>query len=268
MATKKIVKKPVVVKNAMREAALAHEAAMKKAAVKKAAKNAAKVAPKKKKAAPSTKPAGRKRGATPKGLAELQSMRGVATFDTEEALVLIRATVEKVAKAYSTRAKLKTWVKHAVGKKVTVGTASFLVYQLKTHPWVTIDGFGKSHVSASVAKRLSKSLSTQTIFYGNSDTACVTTYEMFDDGKRLEYFETGDEGVVFESKLRDEPPPEDGPDVETFVNDFIEKQDAFIPGWSSLLFNSWRYKIGDEVSLAFGEVLNDETIERFDFISD
>jgi hypothetical protein len=59
--------------------------------------------------------------------------------------------------------------------------------------------------------------------------------------------------------------PKDGPGVYPFVHEFIEEQDAFVPGWSTFLFEGHRHKRGENVKLAYDEL--DEIVERFDFMS-
>jgi hypothetical protein len=158
---------------------------------------------------------------------DLRTMRGVGTFDTNEVVILVRGACGKVAEALKSHKQLQTWVKNAVGKSVTIGGASYLVYQLRTHPWVIIDNFCEGFPRPDDAKKLSTLLNTRAIFYGNSDTSCVTHYEVYDNGTHVELFETGDHGVNFRSQLRKVKAPKDGPDVYPFVESFIEEQDAF-----------------------------------------
>jgi hypothetical protein len=270
MAKKKTAKKKAAeTKNAMREAAAKHVAATKNAAARKAAKKkAAKATTQKsvkKKAV--VKKVVKKKAAASSELSELTAMRGVVSFDTNEIIILVRGTCGKVAEALRGQKKLDTWVKNAVGKSVTVDGPSFLVYQFKTHPWVIVDGFWGGYPNPEDAEELSRLLDTRTIFYGNSDTSCVTQYNVYDSGKEVEYFESGDNGLKFRSEIRKIKAPKDGPDIYSFVFDFIEAQDAFAPSWSLYLFNGSRHKKGDRVKLAFEGVLNKESLERFDYLS-
>jgi hypothetical protein len=233
--------------------------ATKKAAKKKAAKK-----PAAKKSAASKAP----------DMPDFARLRGVATFDMEDAVILVRSSCAEVAEAVKKRKKLKTWVRNALGKTVTVAGASYLIYQLKGHSWVTINGFtgGNSRRQAAKAspqddaKALSKSLATKAIFFANSDTSSVTEYDLFENGRHIEHFDDFN-GINFNSQFRDIEPPEDGPDIYTFVDAFIAEQDAFVTGWSHFLFDGWRYKKGDKVELDFGGVLNDTIIQRLDFVS-
>ena len=217
-----------------------------------------------------------KRSATRKTpeMPDLTEIRGVPNFDMEDASILVRSSCAEVADAFKKRKKLKTWIRNAIGKTVTITGASYLVYQLKGHSWVTINGFTgdssrRQTAKASPqddAKALSKSLATKVIYFGNSDTSCVTEYDLYKNGKQIEHFDDVD-GVNFHSQFRDIEPPEDGPDIYTFVDASIAEQDAYITGWSHFLFDGWRHKNGDKVKLDFGGALNDTIIQRLDFVS-
>src|SRR5436189_5091151 len=93
----------------------------------------------------------------------LEEMRGVASFDTNELLVFVRAAVEEAAAAFQRLRKLKTWIKKAGGKTVTVTEPSYVVYRLKGHIWTIIDTYkaSKRYVDEKDAKELSKTLKTK-----------------------------------------------------------------------------------------------------------
>lgn len=232
---------------------------------------------KKKKTA--TKPVTKKRtkkAAANKSLAmpDFAKMRGVSNFDMDDTSILVRSYCAEVAEAFKKRKKLKTWIQNAIGKTVTITGACYLVYQLKGHAWVTVSEFCSDHSRTKeakdspqeVAKALSKSLATRAIHFGNSDTSCVTEYDLYENGRQIEHFDDFD-GVNFKSQFRDVEPPEDGPDIYTFVDAFIEEQDAFVTGWSRFLFHGWQYKKGDQVTLDFGGAFNDPILEGLDFVS-
>jgi hypothetical protein len=192
-------------------------------------------------------------------------MRGVPTFDLDDAAILVRSPCAKVADSFRKRRKLSTWIPNAAGKTVTVIGECFLVYQLKGHPWATISEFGGRY-STKDAKGLSKSLATRAIYFGNSDTSGVTEYDLYENGKQLEHFFAFD-GITFKSTIRDVEPPDDGPDIYPFIDDFIRRQDAYIPYWSALLFDNWRRFSGDKVKLDFNGALSKTILDRFDFLS-
>jgi hypothetical protein len=232
---------------------MAKKASKKKAPKKTTAKN------------PAAKKRGAKRSAEKFDLAKL---RGVPTFDLEESIILVRSECRPVAAAFKKYKKLKSLVRDAVGKTVVIAEPSYLVYQVKGHKWSNISDFrfiGNSPSPAD-AKALSKLLATRAIFFGNSDTSCVTQYDVYDNGKQLEYFDNFD-GIKFTSRLRDVEAPEDGPDIYPFIDEFIREQDAYIPYWSALLFHGWRHKPGEKVNLDFGGSLDDKVVVGFDFVS-
>jgi hypothetical protein len=195
-------------------------------------------------------------------------MRGVVTFDTNEILVLVHAPVEAVAEAFGRSAGLGTWVEGAHGQTVTISDPCYLVYRLKGHSWTILDRFAghSGLLGPDDARSLSEALGTRALHYANSDTAGATGYELFDGGELLERLEAY-EGVEFETMLRQVEPPEDGPDIRSFVDTFIREQDAFVPGWSVYL-GGWCHKPGDRVQLRFdtedGSGL--DVVERLDYL--
>jgi hypothetical protein len=203
--------------------------------------------------------------ADPAGVLDIESFRGVMTFDTNEILLLVRAPFAKVCDAWQKRKKLKPWTKNAIGKSVTIGTNNYAIYQIKSLDWVVIDNFSGAFQSPEDAEALSKQLNTRAIFYGNSDTGGVTQYDVYDSGKPVENFEAGVSGLKFHSDIRDVESPEDGPDIYPFVHDFFAEQEAYLPGWSSFLFEGYGHKKGSKVKLAYDGL--DELVERFDFMS-
>jgi hypothetical protein len=195
--------------------------------------------------------------------ADIVSMRGVASFDTNEIIVLVHAPVEPVAEAFKEIRKLKNWTRNANGQFIEVANPSYLVYQLRGHIWTIVDCYhGQARMVPDHAKALSKTLKTKAIFYGNSDTAGVTAYELFDNGKLLEHFELGDDGVNFTSDLRNVDAPDDDTEVYDFVDEFFKSHNAFAPSWSVYL-GGWNQKPGQRVQMQ----MDGKAVERVDFLS-
>jgi len=194
----------------------------------------------------------------------LAEMRGVASFDTNELLVFVPKPVEEVAVAFQKLRKLKTWIKNARGKTITVTEPSYLVYRLKGHPWTIVDTYkGRgAYVNENDAKALSKALGGKSLYYGNSDTASATGYDLFEKGKRLEHF-LSYEDIEFESAIRQVEPPGDGPDIYPFVEQFMKDLDVFAPSWTTY-FGAFCHKPGTTVKL---DVLSDDMVERLDYLS-
>jgi hypothetical protein len=213
------------------------------------------------------KPATRKKAKTrAPTLPDITKMRGVPTFDLEESVLLVRASCDQVAEALKKRKKLKKRIRNAAGKTITIAGDCYFVYQLRGHPWVIVSVFWGGCAGQDDGKGLSKALATRAIYFGNSDTSCVTQYEVYENGNQVEYFDDFN-GIKFHSKLRDVAPPEDGPDVYDFVDAFIREQDAFIPYHSALLFEGWRYKRGDTIKLDFHGALTDKFVSAFEVVS-
>jgi hypothetical protein len=189
--------------------------------------------------------------------------RGLVSFYTNEILVLVAKPVEEVAAAFKKHRRLKTQVANADGKTVKVADPSYVIYRLRGHDWTIIDSYharGK-YVTAADAHALSQALQCRAIFYGNSDTAGATSYDLFDDGEMLEHFDRGD-GIEFESKLRDIPPPDRGTDFEAFVNQFLKDHDALAPSWS-IYFGAICNKPGQKVKLEFPAP---DDLEQMDYV--
>jgi len=207
----------------------------------------------------------RRKAPSPPPIAEC---RGVASFDTDEILLLVRAPVEPVAAAFRDRRGLATWVPEAQGQTVTVSDPCYLVYRLAGHPWTIIDRYHGTggYPEPGDAEALSAALRTRAVYYGNSDTASATGYELFEGGRRLERFEA-DDGVAFESTLRRVDPPEDCDGIYPFVDAFLRAQDAFVPGWSVYL-GGWCHRPGQEVrlDLELREADGRRVVERLDFL--
>jgi len=221
-----------------------------RSATKKAAK--ARTAPKRK--APAKQPP------------SLAQMRGVVTFETNEILVLVHAPIDRVTEAFRKHKRARVCCNNVAGKVVTISDPCYLAYQLQGHPWTVIDGYvcdGNDYPRPEDAKALSKALKTRAIFYGNSDTAGATGYDLFDCGKRLEHLEAFEE-IEFESQLGREG-PSDPCAVEEFVEAFIREQDAFAPAWSGHL-GGWRCDDGEKVKLPFGD-FGPEDLVRLDFVA-
>lgn len=194
----------------------------------------------------------------------IEDMRGVASFDTNEILLFVPAPVEDVAEAFKKLHKLKTWLKDARGKTIVVSEPSYVVYRLKGHKWTIVDSYkvNGQYPDEKDAMALSKTFKSRVLHYGNSDTASATGYDLFENGKRLEHFMCY-EDVEFESNVRDIEPPEDGPDIYPFVEQFMKEQDAFAPSWSTY-FGPFCHEPSAKIKL---NILPGEIVERLDYLA-
>ena len=195
-------------------------------------------------------------------------LRGVETFDTEERLLLVLAPVEHLAAALAKRKQADLRERDVLGKTVTLGDPSFLVLRLRGHPWslvVACTAGRDSDLTRADAAALSKTLKTRAIYFANSDCASATEYELLDNGSPQEHFRCVDT-VEFTSEARDVDPPEDGPDLYTFVDRFMRGQDAFVPALSLHLETGWM-KPGRKVKLDAQDELPPEAFERVDLVA-
>lgn len=217
----------------------------------KAAKKAKKAASKPRTRAPA-KPSAKKKKApwSPPPLAE---RRGVVTFETNELLVLVKAPVEATADAFAKHIGAKTWIKNANGKPVRTASTGYVLYQMTGHPYTTIFLYAHSpgsfkYPNEDLARALSKGLKTKAIYFGNSDTASATAFEVYENGKQLERF-CCEADLEFTSTLRDESEaPEDGPDIYPFVDKVMREHDAFAPGFTSYV-SRFGLEPGEKVTL-------------------
>jgi hypothetical protein len=233
----------------------------------------------------------KKAGAKPAG------PRGVTTFDTNDAMVLVAAPVTDVSRAFAERIGAKTRRENVLGEEVKLTQRCYAVWKLIDSPWSNVM---KLHCrdfrhwpSAADAVALSKSLKTRALYVANSDTGGVTQYALFDAGKVVEVFDYGSAGdrdsdkavterfakyysidmsaiaggvqvaqnKTFASSQRAVDVKKIKNDLD-FVNDYVKQQDAFIPfgfemGWG---------EAGEMMELTL-EGLGPDDVERLDYVA-
>ena len=165
----------------------------------------------------------------------LGDRRGVITFDTNLIAVLVKAAVGPTADALVKRLGAGVWLKDALGKTVAYSRSpGYLLYQLQGHPYTTI--FQYVHAppggpTVDLARTLSEAMATRVIYFANSDTGGVTTFEAYDGGRLLERCHAG-HGLEFSSTLRGASEcPQDGAWIYPFVDMLVHEHDAFVPAW-------------------------------------
>jgi hypothetical protein len=202
----------------------------------------------------------------------------------------MESDVESVAKQLKKLVKASIWKKNVLGKSVTITERCYIVVRFVGIPWTVVGRVNSpfnQYPSASEAQSLSKSLKARAIHFANSDTAGVSQYALYDNGKLQEFFghssltESAEKkwlerhfGVdlsdfedaqtteqnVFVSRLRKVKLSTVKNDLD-FVNDFMKGQNALVPVLVELGGNA-----GDETELEFDDFANDE-IERADFVA-
>ena len=176
------------------------------------------------------------------------TLRGIRTIDYNNSLVLARAPVEDVARAFAPEAV--AWERDVLGRDVTVGREGLFVFRLRGHAWTEVL-WGPSLLPPSPLGRgwqqaLSRRLGTRVIYYAVTDTCGATGYEFFDAGELLEAFDA-EEGKQprFHSRVR-----HIGADEITrmwhVTHQFFVNQDAFEPGIEfPYFFNRGQPRPGD-----------------------
>lgn len=217
-------------------------------------------------------------------------LRGVMSFDTNDAWLLVEADVEDVANHLKKHLGATIWKKNALGTSATITERCYAVLQLVGVPWTVVARVNcpiNQYLKPADAQALSKSLKKRAINLANSDTGGVTQYALYDKGKLQEFFghssmwEDADKaslkqhfGVdladfddveqternVFVSRLRKVKLSTIKNDLD-FVNDFVKGQNALVPDFVGLEGNA-----GNETEFEFDFFADDE-IERLDYVA-
>ena len=165
----------------------------------------------------------------------IEECKGLETIDLTLYFVLVKASVEPVAQAFSTLKQMDVWVPNAYNREILVYKESILIFQFRGHSWSIIYhpyGSGKqSELKEEDARSLSESLNTDAFFYFGSDSSGIIKYHFFRNGVSQEkmFFEEPDDTLEFQSQLcqTEAGEIEDG---YTQAMNFVHEQDAYIPG--------------------------------------
>jgi hypothetical protein len=211
--------------------------------------------------------------------------RGLETTHYNNALVLVRAPVEEVAKALSSRAQ--SWEPNALGREVVVGKEAAFVFRLKGHTWTEVlcqyDFRGPPAVGLHWEQSLSLALKTRVIAYYVSGTTSSTGYELYERGELVETFtavENNNGGPAvgqseFFSSVRNTQ-LKDIKSIWTFTRRLFLDEDAFDPGFEDRYFFEHRHRQpgeramvvnpGFSLSVAGESLLSTPIIERLDYL--
>ncbi|BAZ49067.1 hypothetical protein NIES4103_16780 [Nostoc sp. NIES-4103] len=197
----------------------------------------------------------------------LEQRRGLETIDCNLLFVLVRASVEQVAQAFSTLRQMDVWVRNAYDSEVEIHNESAFVFQLRGHPWSLIYKLSSSsiriYLTEEDARRISELLSTSVIYYAGSDTCGTIEYHLYSNGILQERLSFEEEfKCEFQSQLRQVEVREVEKDAYTFTMDFMRGQDAYIP----CIVEVEDLKIGQRTTLRFEGLLPNE-VERMDYIA-
>jgi len=196
----------------------------------------------------------------------LEQRRGVETTDRNILFVLVKASVETVAKAFSELRQMNIWVRDAYECEIDVQNESTFLFQFKGHPWSLIY---KPHMSSRLlylteedACSISESLNTSTIYYAGSDTCGIIEYSLYTNGICLEKL-SFEEGIrrKFQSQLR-QITNRDIRNVYRFTMNFISEQDAYIPCLVEV-----EELIAGQRTILWIENLIEAELERIDYLA-
>jgi ankyrin repeat protein len=216
-------------------------------------------------------------------------LRGVPTFDLNDACLLVEAPIEDAASQFKQLIGATAWKKDVFGKTVKLSQRSYAVIRLVGVPWTAIVRLCApipQYPSASEAQSLSKSLKARAIHFAISDTAGVAQYALYDRGKLVEFFGHGIEAldddrrqierhfgisladlpvieayenITFGSQLRKVRLKAIESDLD-FINEFFVAQDALAP-----MFLENCGAPGVDFELEF-EDFGEGEVERLDFV--
>jgi hypothetical protein len=192
-----------------------------------------------------------KNGDPPRGWdAPWENRRGFETIDYNNALILIRAPIDDIARALADRTQ--RWERDVLGREIVLGNHGAFIFRLRGHTWTEIV-LDPSIATGIWEQALSSQLKTRVIRYEVSDTMGGVIYGLYENGELLEELEATDNGsggpddsTSFSSRVRDLK-RDDIADIWDFTRRFLIEQDAFEPGISFEFFLGRRYRPGDRV---------------------
>ncbi|MCG6135992.1 MAG: hypothetical protein MET45_15275 [Nostoc sp. LLA-1] len=196
----------------------------------------------------------------------LDQHRGLETIDANVLFVLIRASVEQVSQAFSNLRQMNVWERNIYEREIDIHNESFLVFQLRGHPWSLIYKFNlpsnRIYLTEEDAQSISESLGTSAIFYAGSDTCGTMEYHLYHHGILQEKLSFEEEvSIEFQSQLR-QIEAGDIKSAYRFTMDFIREQDAYIP----CLIEVEDLKVGQRTKLHIEDLMPDE-VERMDYLA-
>jgi cytohesin len=215
---------------------------------------------------------------------DVSSMRGVASFDGNDSMVMVRASVESVAEKLKERREADVWQQDVYGEDIELTNRCFRVYRFAGHDWTLVqDEFvhmlDRGRVGEEDAQALSETLGVPSLFFYNSDTAGCGGYQLFAGGRlveRLDYgggdFEDADDwdedddggeqdDLRFESTRRELTEEQRGDPYGT-IDALVREIDAFAPCFSG----GFGGEAGQSRALRI-DGLDDEAFERLDFVA-
>jgi len=173
-----------------------------------------------------------------------ESRRGRETIDYNNNLLLIRASIDDVARALADRTE--RWERDVVGREIVLGQLGAFVFRLRGHAWTVVVLEARSEWQGwtllsginEQTRALSGLLKTRAIYYWVGDTTGTVGYGLYENGELLENLgatEGGSPDDTFSSRLR-KLKRRDIRNIWSFTHQFLVDQDAFEPGISFQYF--------------------------------
>ena len=151
------------------------------------------------------------------------------TGDGSPELAIVKAPLDKLTDAVLKGNPSKVVVSDALGKDVEILDQSYLLMQLKGHPWTAIIRLSAGATKIpELAKALSSDLQTEAISYRYSDFSGSTHYALYDSGNEIETLVDTDKGVTFNSSRR-QITADEKEDVELYLDRALKAEDAYLP---------------------------------------
>lgn len=137
----------------------------------------------------------------------INECKGIESTEQNISLILIQASVDKVAKIIHQLKSLDVWIPDAYSSQIEIYSDSILIFQFQGNSWSLI--YEPSVLSRQISLtdedviRISELLNVDAVVYHNSDTCGTKAYNFFRKGLLLEkLFETEGEEIEFESQYR------------------------------------------------------------------
>ncbi len=176
----------------------------------------------------------------------LGRQRGLGCEDGNAEMLLVKAPVEAVAPVLAELRDLPSWSRDAWGLELQPGAETVAVFRLRGHSWTVVGSVQGARLAAADAGELSRRLAAESLYLAHSDTAGVVHYALFDHGRRVEAFYSGEPSpglsatdfevfeerggtvVAFTSELRS-PGRDELEGHSRFADAFLKRCDAFAP---------------------------------------
>jgi len=197
----------------------------------------------------------------------LEQRRGIETIDRNILFILVRASVESVAQAFSTLKQMNVWVSDAYEREIDIHNESTFVFRFRGHPWSIIykpyTPSGRIYLTEEDACSVSESLSTSVIYYTGSDTCGTIEYHLYSNGDCVEKLSFEERiSLEFQSQLRQVETRQIRRDAYTFTMNFICEQDAYIPCFVAVE----DLTAGQHTTLGIEDLMPNE-VERMDYLA-